>query len=201
MKESSIKECVEQLDQFLNFYNENESFKNYKLQQYAENPETLSKLEVYVLEKIIKVKIVAEKIEDQSVEDSTNELEYDELNPIKFAHEIEIKETLTNLLIGEFIFNILNLPQMAQIKARQKKPGMIANIDKPIIIKTVHDTIINELQGIPQAVNQMYAQVKLNLLLGKGEDAFKEFSKFNTNISAREVLEYEDKKAKRKKYN
>ena len=37
-------------------------------------------------------------------------------------------------------------------------------------------------------VNNRYGKVKFDVLLGKGEEAFSEYSKYNTNISFSEIF-------------
>ena len=120
----------------------------------------------------------------------TKELEYDPYNPILYATDNQIRETLENLFFGEFIHKMLELPTMKSIKARQKENGRIANVDKPFIIKKIQSVISGQssISQFKQTIDSRYVKVKMDLLLGKGELAFEQYLKFNTNISSNEIL-------------
>lgn len=123
-------------------------------------------------------------------EEMTKELEYDPYNPILYATDNQIRETLENLFFGEFIHKMLELPTMKSIKARQKENGRIANVDKPFIIKKIQSVISGQssISQFKQTIDSRYVKVKMDLLLGKGELAFEQYLKFNTNISSNEIL-------------
>ena len=123
-------------------------------------------------------------------EKMTDELEYDQYNPILYSTDNQIRETLTNLFFGEFIHQILELPNMKPIKVRQKENGRIANIDKPFIIEKIQDVISNQnsIFQLKKIIDARFVEVKMNLLLGKEEQAFEKYLKFNTNISSNEIL-------------
>lgn len=78
------------------------NFKQYKMQQLKESPETLSAMEIFAFALI--------SSSDNQKEKMTDELEYDQNNPILYSTDNQIRETLTNLFFGEFIHQILELP-------------------------------------------------------------------------------------------
>ena len=185
LQENNVEETTfEDINTFLHLFNEDENFRNLKIQQFTENPESLSKLEIFAMTVIIKAQLEPEDLHEKL----TDNLEYDELNPIKYSTDEEITETLTNLLFGQFIHQVLELPEMEPIKVRQKQSGMIANIDKPIIIDAVSKVIPGTLEQVNQIVEQRFVSVKFNILLGKKEEAFSQYSMYNTNVSSKEIF-------------
>lgn len=127
---------------------------------------------------------------EQMHEEMTDELEYDPLNPILYSTDKQIRETLENLFFGEFIHQKLELPAMKPIKVRQKEIGMIANVDKPFIIEKIREVVFTQgsMSQFKQAIDNRYVKVKMDLLMGKGEDVFEQYLKYNTNISSYEIL-------------
>ena len=107
-----------------------------------------------------------------------------------FSTDEQIRETLETLFLGEFIHNMLDLPEMIKIKNRQKVNGVIATIDKPIIIRKVQDILFGKdgMAQFQQEVDNRYVRVKMALLLGKGKEVFAPYLKYNTNISVAEIL-------------
>lgn len=188
----TVSDAVEQVDQFSNLLKTNESFKQYKLSQLEENPETLSQLEKYVLSLL---DIHTEKQEGKAYEQA---IYYDAFNPIKYGDDSEIKMTLMNLLIGEFIHELLKRPGMEEIRNRQLKEGLISNIDKPFIIEYVYKAFQRAGTKIGDIINNQYMVVKFNVLLGKEKEAFDEYLKYNTNVSAFEVYNLSLEKEKEK---
>ena len=85
---------------------------------------------------------------------------------------------------------MLELPAMKPVKARQKENGRIANIDKPLIIEKIKITILSQnfMSQFKQVIDNRYVKVKMDILLGKGENAFEQYLKYNTNISSNEIL-------------
>ena len=67
---------------------------------------------------------------------------------------------------------------------------MIANIDKPLINEKIQEILSdsNAISQFKQVIDNRFVKVKFDLLLGKGDSAFEQYSKFNTNISANEIL-------------
>lgn len=194
MQENNINTSTfETINDFLKLYYTDENFRKIKLEQFFDEPDSLSELEVFALTVIIKAQLEPEDLHEKL----TVQLEYDNLNPIKYGNDAEIRNTLTNLLFGEFIHKILEQPEMKPIKVRQKKSGMIADIDKPTILEIVRKVVPNTLDDVAKIIDQWYVRVKFNVLLGKGEEAFSEYSKYNTNISVEEIFgEIENKKHK-----
>lgn len=184
-------QAVDLFDGFIKLLAEDLNFRQYKTQQFIESPETLSELEMFAFTLISSSDTFKEQMQD----DTTEELEYDPYNPIGYSTDNQIRETLENLFFGEFIHQMLELPAMQSIKARQKEDGRIANIDKPFIIEKIQDTISeqNSMSQFKQIIDSRFVKVKMELLLGKGEFAFEEYLKFNTNISVDEILgNYQD---------
>lgn len=85
---------------------------------------------------------------------------------------------------------MLELPAMKPIKVRQKENGRIANIDKPLIIEKIKGVVLTQgsMSQFKQAIDNRYVKVKMDLLMGKGEEAFEQYLKYNTNISSYEIL-------------
>lgn len=178
----SEEKAIDLYDGFIELLSKDMNFKQYKMQQLKESPETLSAMEIFAFALI--------NSSDNQKENMTDELEYDQYNPILYSTDNQIRETLTNLFFGEFIHQILELPNMKPIKVRQKENGRIANIDKPFIIKKIQNAISNQssIFQLQKAIDVRFVEVKMNLLLGKEEKAFEKYLKFNTNISSNEIL-------------
>jgi len=177
---------IEELRQFIKMWYENENFKNYKKLQYSESPETLSELETYAINLILISEVEPEKLHEKL----TDELEYTDFNEIRYGNDNEIKETLLGLLFGELIFELLETEEMKPIKVRQKERGKIANIDKPVLLDAIHKAVPGTTDQVLSVIEQRFAKVKFNILLGKGEEAFAEYLKYNTNISTDEIKNY-----------
>lgn len=156
------------------------------MEQLKKSPETLSAIEMFAFQLISSTKSQKEQIH----EEVTDELEYDPLTPILYSNDKQIRETLENLLFGEFVHHMLELPAMKPVKARQKEFGMIANIDKPLIIEKIREVFLSQdsMSQFKQTIDNRYVKVKMALLLGKGEEAFEQYLKYNTNISSYEIL-------------
>ena len=127
---------------------------------------------------------------EQMHEEMTDELAYDSFNSILYSTDKQIRETLENLFFGEIIHQMLELPDMNQIKVRQKQNGMIANIDKPFIIEKIKGVVLSRgsMSQFKKVIDNRYLKVKMDILLGKGEKAFEQYLKYNTNISSYEIL-------------
>lgn len=180
----SEEEALILFDNLLTLLIEDESFRDYKLMQFREAKETLSTMEIFAINLIHK-----EEKQDESVEkESTVELEYDNLNPIRFGTDRQIRETIENLLFGQFILKSLELPAMFEIKSRQKEKGLIANSDKPIIIEEIRKLLAADPKLYENAVNNYFVKIKFQVLLGKEEASFGELLDYNTNISADEIF-------------
>ena len=178
----SEEKAIDLYDGFIELLSKDMNFKQYKMQQLKESPETLSAMEIFAFALI--------NSSDNQKENMTDELEYDQYNPILYSTDNQIRETLTNLFFGEFIHQILELPNMKPIKVRQKENGRIANIDKPFIIEKIQDVISNQnsIFQLKKIIDARFVEVKMNLLFGKEEQAFEKYLKFNTNISSNEIL-------------
>ena len=179
-------QAVDLFDGFIKLLNDDPNFKQYKMEQLKNSPETLSAIEMLAFQLISTTK----SQKKQMHEEMTDELEYDPLNPILYSTDKQIRETLENLFFGEFIHQMLELPTMKPIKVRQKENGRIANIDKPLIIEKIKGVVLTEgsLSQFKQAIDNRYVKVKMAILMGKGEEAFEQYLKYNTNISSYEIL-------------
>lgn len=179
-------QAVDLFDGFIKLLNDDPNFKQYKMEQLKNSPETLSAIEMLAFQLISTTK----SQKKQMHEEMTDELEYDPLNPILYSTDKQIRETLENLFFGEFIHQMLELPTMKPIKVRQKQNGMIANVDKPLIIEKIKNVVLTEgsLSQFKQAIDNRYVKVKMAILMGKGEEAFEQYLKYNTNISSYEIL-------------
>ncbi len=182
----SEDQAVDLYDGFIKLLSEDINFKQYKMQQLKESPETLSEMEMFAFTLISS----SDNQKEQMHEEMTEELEYDPYNPILYSTDNQIRETLENLFFGEVIHQMLELPTMKSVRVRQKKNGRIANIDKPFIIEKIQGVISesNSMSQFKQMIDSRFVKVKMDLLLGKGELAFKQYLKFNTNISSNEIL-------------
>lgn len=179
-------QAIDLFDSFIKLLNDDTNFKQYKMEQLKNYPETLSEIEKFAFKLIS----MSQSNKQQMHKEMTDELEYDELNPILYSNDRQIRRTLENLLFGEFIHQMLELPAMKPIKVRQKQKGMIASIDKPLIIEKIQSVISNQgaIAQFKQAVDSRYIKVKMAILMGKGEEAFEEYLKFNTNINCKEIF-------------
>lgn len=191
----SEEKAIDLYDGFIELLSKDMNFKQYKMQQLKETPETLSAMEIFAFALI--------SSSDNQKEKMTDKLEYDQYNPILYSTDNQIRETLTNLFLGEFIYQILELPSMKPIKVRQKENSRIANIDKPFIIKKIQNAISNQssIFQLQKAIDVRFVEVKMNLLLGKEEKAFEKYLKFNTNISSNEIFGIEKDNSATDMYN
>lgn len=182
----SEEQAVDLYDEFIKLLSEDINFKQYKMLQLKESPETLSAMEMFTFTLISS----SDNQKEQMHEKMTDELKYDPYNPILYSTDNQIRETLENLFFGEFIHHMLELPNMKSIKDRQKENGRIANIDKPFIIEKIQNFIFeqNSMSQFKQLIDSRFVKVKMNLLLGEGKNAFEQYLKFNTNISSNEIL-------------
>lgn len=182
----SLEQAIDLFDGFIKLFNEDENFKQHKMQQLKDTPETLSTMEMLAFTIISSSNEQKEKMHDEM----TEELEYDSYNPILYSTDKQIKETLLNLFFGELVFRMLELPNMKSVKVRQKKNGIIANIDKQVIIERVRPIVLEQefRSQLSPIIYNRFVEVKWRVLSGKGELAFGEYLKFNTNISSREIL-------------
>lgn len=193
--ENADSKDINELNYFLKIFQENKEFQKYKLQQFQENKDSLSKIELYALTIILKAK----KDSKQTHQDFTNQMDYDPLFPIRYQTDDEIKITLTDLLIGELIHELLELPEMNPIKVRQREPGMIASIDKPTIMEHVLVAIEDTSAQTESVIMNRFIKAKLNVLLGKREQAFEPYLKYRTNISSKELVKYKKNKENKKR--
>lgn len=195
----SEPQAVDLYDGFIKLLSEDINFKQYKMQQLKESPETLSAMEMFAFTLISS----SDNQKEQMHEEMTDELEYDPYNPILYSTDNQIRETLENLLFGEFIHQMLELPALKSVKARQKENGRIANVDKPFIIEKIQRVISeqNSITQFKQTIDSRYVKVKMDILLGKGELAFEQYLKFNTNISSNEILGIEKDNSATDMYN
>ena len=175
----TLEEAVKLYDDFILLLNTDNNFKQFKLEQLNSNSTFLSKIELFILQ----------LIDDEIEKPKEEKLEYDSLNEILFNYDYQIRKTLENLLLGKFVRELLDMPELKEVKERQKN-GCVANIDKPIIIERLRSIFLigYNINKFKNRVNDMYVKVKMDILLGKGELAFSKFIGFNTNISVEEVL-------------
>ncbi len=195
----SEEQAIDLYDSFIKLLSEDINFKQYKMQQLKESPETLSAMEMFAFTLISS----SDNQKEQMHEEMTDELDYDPYNPILYSTDSQIRETLENLFFGEFIYQMLELPAMKPVKVRQKENGRIENIDKPLIIEKIQSVIAeqNSMFQFKQMIDSRYTKVKMDLLLGKGERAFEPYLKFNTNISSNEILGIEKDNSATDMYN
>lgn len=182
----SEEQAVDLYDGFIKLLDEDKAFEQYKMQQLTDSPDTLSEMEKFAFSLISQ----SSDKKSQMHEQMTDNLEYDPFNPILYSTDKQIRETLENLFLGEFIYKMLELPAMKPVKVRQKENGRIANIDKPLIIEKIKSTILSQnfMSQFKQVIDNRYVKVKMDILLGKGENAFEQYLKYNTNISSNEIL-------------
>lgn len=183
---NSLEQAVDLFDGFMNLLDNDQNFKQYKMDQLKATPELISTLEMLAFQLISTTKSQGEKMYEE-VHDG---LDYDEFNQILYSTDFQIRQTLENLFFGELIHKMLELPGMKSVKARQKESGRIANVDKPLIIEKIKEVALEENAMIQfrQAINNRYPKVKMDLLFGKGIEAFAPYLKYNTNISSSEIL-------------
>ncbi len=193
------EQAINSFDNFMKLLNQDEEFKQYKIHQLKYFPKTLSSIERFAFTLISKSKSIRQNFHNQM----TDSLEYDSFNPILYSTDNEIRETTENLFFGELIHQMIELPGMEPIKARQKVNGQVSNIDKPSIIEQIQSTIATHgsIGQFKHVIDKRVCQVKFNLLLGKKEEAFEPYLKFNTNISANEILGLEKDDVEEKMYD
>lgn len=184
---------LKNINNFLEYFKKDESFKFYKIKQLTESPETLSKEEKFLIEKVLNAKVKEDKKEAESAtvepEIIVEDISYDSYTPILYGNDSEIRTTISNLFFGKFIHMLLEHPAMYEVKKRQKQPGLIANIDRQNVIDLVERKLGENINDIKNNIDNIYLQVKFKVLLGQGEKAFSEYAKYNTNITAMEIFE------------
>jgi len=182
----TVEEAVNLFDGFIKLLNEDANFKEYKMIQLKTAYDTLSVLEKFAFSLISTSKTERYKMHKEMCD----ELEYDDFNPILYATDNQIRRTLENLFFGQYILQILELPVMKPAKVRQKEIGLIANMDKEVIIRKIQELLSDPtiLSQFKQVIDNRFIKAKIDVLLGKGEAAFAEYAKYNTNISTYEIF-------------
>jgi len=172
---------------FIKIYREDPYFKNQKLEQFLYTPESLSKMEIRIIEQLLEEKDIPKPEEEV--------LEYDDLNPICCESETEIRETLLNLLFGQAIAKLFELPELKEIKDRQKEDGRIANQDKPKVIQMLQQEVLmspNRYNYIMESAERIIEKYKKDLdklsSSFEKEGALESLQKYNTNLSIQEIL-------------
>ena len=136
-------------------YNNDKNYHKNIENKYNNNWQKLTWYELYILEELTNYG------HKNYISQLEKNLEYDNYVELKYSNEEEIKNSLLNIFIGNSINKMLELNHNAKIekiKNRQKKPGMIANIDKPYII----NMLTNELKkyDIETIINNTYDNIK-----------------------------------------
>lgn len=193
------EQAINSFDNFMQLLEQNEEFSHYKIHQLKYFPKTLSALERFAFTLIMNSESIKQNLHKQM----TDSLEYDPFNPILYSTDNEIRETSENLFFGELIHQMIELPGMESVKARQKVDGQVSSIDKPLIIEQIQNTIATHgsTSQFKQTIDKRFCRVKFNLLLGKNEEAFEPYLQFNTNISAKEILGLEKDNVEEEMYD
>ncbi len=193
------EQAINSFDNFMQLLDQDEEFKQYKIHQLKYFPKTLSAIETFAFALINESKSIKQNLHKQM----TDSLEYAPFEPILYATDNEIRETTENLFFGELIHQMIELPGMEPVKARQKVNGQVSSLDKPLIIEQIQSTIATHgfIEQFKQVIDKRVCQVKFNMLLGKREEAFEPYLKFNTNISANEILGLEKDDVEEKMYD
>ena len=180
-------QAIDLYDQFRELLFKDETFKQCKLQQFRETPTLLSEMELFIFSLMNDFK---RENQDNVEQNDEQELEYEPLNLILYSTDDQIRETLENLFLGELIYQILDYPEMRDVKNRIKEKGRIAKIDKPVIIQVLQKNLLNDIfvKQFNNVIDDRFVQVKMNLLLGNNENVFGNYLKYNTNISSSEVF-------------
>ncbi len=121
------EQAINSFDNFMQLLNQDEEFKQYKIHQFKYFPKTLSAIETFAFTLINESKSIKQNLHKQM----TDSLEYDPFVPILYSTDNEIRETTENLFFGELIHQMIELPGMESVKARQKVNGQVSSIDKP----------------------------------------------------------------------
>ena len=121
------KEIFNQFLKSKGMYKDEQEFKQYKIHQFKYFPKTLSAIETFAFTLINESKSIKQNLHKQM----TDSLEYDPFVPILYSTDNEIRETTENLFFGELIHQMIELPGMESVKARQKVNGQVSSIDKP----------------------------------------------------------------------
>lgn len=180
-------QAIDLYDRFRELLFKDETFKQCKLQQFRETPTLLSEMELFIFSLMNDFK---RENQDNVEQNGEQELEYEPLNLILYSTDAQIRETLENLFLGELIYQILDYPEMRDVKNRIKEKGKIAKIDKPVIIQVLQKNLLNDIfvKQFNNVIDDRFVQVKMNLLLGNNENVFGNYLKYNTNISSSEVF-------------
>ncbi|MBP3765851.1 MAG: hypothetical protein J6G98_01545 [Bacilli bacterium] len=183
-KQSDKQNIFDEYDILLKLYKNNEQFFDNDYQKYTQNDEQLSEIQKFVIT----------LMKNTKKEKNRENYEYDEFVPMKYNSDREIKDTLLNILLGNFIGDLFNndeilklYPNLIDIKSHQKQPGMIATCDKDVLITLIQNNI-PDVTLLETKVDEMYAKVKIDLLFkNSGEKSFEQFIVQRTNISNDEV--------------
>lgn len=194
-----LKEHEKEIYDFILNYNKDAKFREEVDSKYINEPVNLSILEIYALEEILRegnnsyfikfVNYLKKRYGRDEITSETliNNYGYNLKNTILTDNESDIKKTLNNLLFGELIFCMLDRNEFKEIKYRQKEPGMIANIDKSIVIKELQRGFNYNFENVDSIVNGMYDDfIRFG---GEESNYFKRLLKYNTNISFVEIID------------
>lgn len=202
-----LEEQEKEIYDFIKKYNADFSFKEMVYNKYINEPGNLSILEIYVLEEILRVgnrfyfnnfvNYLKHGMKEFTGEFLVDNYGYSPFNNILTDNETNIKKSLTNLLFGELIFDTLNKDKFAEIKNRQKEPGLIANIDKLTIIEELQKGFKYNFACINNIVDRMYSDfLKFG---GTESNYFKSLLRYNTNISFEKIIDIKNQEISKQK--
>ncbi len=174
---------INKIKKFLNKYNSNLKFKQFAEKVYDKNPEALPLEEIFALEEIIRYG--NKEIYYKRLEDIKN---YDELNPILYDNDKEIRQTLTNLFLG-YLINLLveHDKTLEFVKDYKKDNGQILNVHKKYVIQNLLTYIPEIIKYVSSYVDKYFSHTKFGVTSDEKEYAFA-LLEYNTNISFSEVL-------------
>ena len=181
---SSNKETLNTIDLFQKMIKNDTDFRNYKLRQFEESPENLSDMEKYLLSLMKEASLPSPNTKEK--------LLYDDFIPIRYDTEPHLRETISNLVIGQVIFEMLKLSELKEIRERQQKPGQIAAIDKETVISLIREMMPEMIFDLAETTDFLAKPIILGLVATKNSNILTDLSKFCTNVSIREIFQLPD---------
>ena len=203
----SAVNVLQQVDDFINLYNSNEEFKYYKNEQFKNNQDSLSEMELYLLKKFL-IKIKEENKEETEPKKEQQEEpksfvytddDYEEMNQLDYSNDYAIQRTVRNLLFGKVIHLLLQQPRMKDIAERQKQNGQIHNMDRDTVIEYVLEGFTPQVEDkFNTEVDNTWRLFKIKKMFVFNDPMIEDYEKYNTNISSAEILAKRNQKYRNK---
>lgn len=184
---------ISEYNEFLDKCKNDNKYELSKMRDYKNNRKNLKPVEAFAINLLLKDN---EKKHDYKYID----YDYDDYVELKYSTDKEIRESISNVFFADIIgslskknVNPIIKNEIGSIIEHQKKPGLIASVDKPKMLDFLRELISYDYKGVMEGIDLMSEQAKFYLACGFQEKTFDFFSKYRSNISAREVFDIKPK--------